>query len=79
VDGFLALCFLLVQDQLLFLADIEGEVVVLAPHWQVSSSVIRPTTVVSSENLMMVLESWVKREYRRGKKQIPLRGNRVEG
>jgi hypothetical protein len=71
--------FPVVHNQLLCLADVEGEVVVLAPHCQVSdplpvvslSSVIRPPTVVSSANLM-VLElclarlPWVNREYRRG-------------
>jgi hypothetical protein len=47
-----------VHNKLLCLTDIEGEVVVLAPHCQVSSSsVIRPTAVVSLANLMMVLES----------------------
>ena len=40
-------------------------------------SVIRPSTVVSSANLMMVLElcrakqSWVNREYRRGLSKHP--------
>ena len=44
---------------------VKGEVVILAPHGQVSDLpigclvvvVIRPTTVVSSANLMVVLES----------------------
>ena len=54
-----------VHSHLLCLDHVEGEVVVLAPHGQVSDllpvvsglSVIRPTTVVSLANLMMVLES----------------------
>ena len=75
--------FSIAYDQLLCLAHIERDVVVLAPHCQFSDllpigwlivvlSVIRPTTVVSSANLMMVLESclamqsWVNREYKRG-------------
>ena len=58
--------FLVVHDQLLCLADVEGEGVV----WHhtamsltssilavLSLSVVRPTTVVLSANLMMVLES----------------------
>ena len=68
-----------VPDHLLCLAHIEGEIIVLAPHCQVSDLlpigcviVIVDQTVVSSANLMMVLESclathsWVNREYRRG-------------
>jgi hypothetical protein len=63
------------HDQLLCLADVEGEDVFLASRtsiYAVSSSVIRPITVMSSADLMMVLEScaakqaWVNREYRRG-------------
>ena len=65
--------FSLVHDQLLYLADVEGGVVVLAPHCQVSDLLpIGCLTDVSSTNLMMVLESclamqsWVNRKYRRG-------------
>ena len=69
--------FPVVHDQLLGLADVEEEVAVLVPHYQVSDllaigCVIRPTAVMSSANLMMVVEaclpvqSWVKREYRGG-------------
>jgi hypothetical protein len=57
--------FPVVHNHLLCLDHIEGEVIVLAPHGQVSDLlpidclivVIRPTTVVSSANLIMVLES----------------------
>jgi hypothetical protein len=66
-----------VHNHLLCLTDVEGEVVVLAPHDQVSDllpigCLIRPTTAVSSANLIMTFESclatqlWVNREYRRG-------------
>ena len=61
--GLLGPIFPVVHNHLLCLDHVEGEVVVLAPHGQVSDlldvsllSVIRPTTVVSSANLMMVLE-----------------------
>ena len=64
--------FLGVCLALLGLAGIEGEVVVLAPYCQVSMSLVfRPTTIVSSANVMMVLElcvampSWVNRQCRR--------------
>jgi hypothetical protein len=73
------LTFHVVHDQLLCLADVEGEADVLVPHWQVSDllpisspSVIKSTTVVSLANIMMGLESCastqsrVNREYRRG-------------
>ena len=55
-----------VHNHLLCLDHIEGEVVILAPHDQVSDLlpigclvvvVIRPTSLVSLANLMMVLES----------------------
>ena len=71
------------QQSLLCFADVEGEVVVLAPQCQFnycisslyadsSLLVIRPTTVLSSANLMMelvsckVTQSWVNRENSRG-------------
>jgi hypothetical protein len=71
----------IVHNHLLCLDHVEGEVVILAPHCQVSD--LLPTgclifvsetayNCVSYANLMMVLESclamesWVKREYRRG-------------
>ena len=55
--------FPVVHNHLLCLADVEGEVVVLAPHCQVFNLLpigrlvvgVRPTTVVSLGNLMMVL------------------------
>jgi hypothetical protein len=61
----LSVLFSVVHYHLLCLDHVEGDVVVLAPHGQVSDllpigsslSVISPTTVVSSANLMMVLES----------------------
>ena len=57
--------FPVVHNQLLCLADIEGDVVVLAPHSQFSNLLhigclivaSRPTNVVSSANLMMAIES----------------------
>ena len=62
-----------VHHQLLFLAEVEGEVVALAPHCQVSDLLpIGCLIVASSANVMMVLEScavtqtWMNREYRRG-------------
>ena len=78
--GILGPPFPVVHNNFLRLDHSEGEVVVLAPHCQVSELlpigslivVIRPITVVSSANLMMVLElclaqqSLVNREYRRG-------------
>jgi hypothetical protein len=56
--------FHVVHDQLLGLSDLGGEVVALAPHYQVTppcrltklSPEIKPTTIVTSANLMMVLE-----------------------
>ena len=73
-----------VNNQLLNFTDVEGEVVVQAPHGQVSDllavsslSVISPTTVVSSANLMMVVgvlfvhAVWVRREYRSGLRMHP--------
>jgi hypothetical protein len=73
--------FPVVHDQLHCLADVEGEVVVLATHIIGDQDY---TTIVPSANLMMVLElceatqSWVNREYRRTK-HAPLRGPLVEG
>jgi hypothetical protein len=71
--------FPVVHDQLFCLAHVEGEVVVLASHCQVSDLlligcfyVISEQAVVSSANLRMVLESclarlsWVNRQYSRG-------------
>ena len=67
--GVLAPPFPVVHDQLLCLADIEGEVVFLEPHFQV----IRRTTVVLADLMMMLrlctaTQFWVKvnREYTRG-------------
>ena len=76
----LCLPFPVVHDQLLCLTDVEVKVVVLAPHCQVPNllpigclvNLIRPTNVMSSARLMMMLELcvatqlWVNREYRRG-------------
>ena len=77
--------FPVVHNHLLCLDHFEGEFVILAPHCQVfdlpigsSFSVIRPTTLVASENLMMGLESClamqsgVNREYRSGLSTHPL-------
>ena len=57
--GVLGPPFPVVHDQLLCLADVEGEVVVLAPHRQVSALLPIGCLIViaSSANLMMVLES----------------------
>ena len=60
--GVLGPPFPVVHNHLLCLDHVEGEVRTLAPHSQVSDllpslSVNRPTTVVSSANLMLVLES----------------------
>ena len=62
--GMLGPSFPVVHNHLLCLDHIEGVVVVLAPHGQVSDLlpigcliIIGPTTVESSANLMMVLES----------------------
>ena len=63
--GMYGLPFPVVHYQLLCLADIEGQVVVLAPHCQVSDLlpidclivlVIVTIPIVSSANFMMVLE-----------------------
>ena len=64
MGGVLGPPFLVVHNHLLCLDQVKGKVVVLAPHGQVSDLlpivslllVIRPTAVVSSANLMMVLE-----------------------
>jgi hypothetical protein len=87
--GLFSIPFPLVHDHLLCVAHIEGEVVVLAPHYQVSDllpigslSVIRPTTVVLSANLMIVLESCHtvvgEQGVQEGTKHAPLRGPGVE-
>ena len=62
--GLLGPPFPVVHNQLLCLDHVEGEVVVLAPHGQVSDLlpigrliIVGDVTVVSSRNLMMVLES----------------------
>ena len=62
--GVLGPIFPVVHDLLLCLDHLEGEVVVLAPHGQVSALlpigclvVVVDQAVVSSANLMMVLES----------------------
>ena len=71
--------FLVVHDQLLCLAHIEGGVVVLAPHWQFSDDLPIGCLIIVgdqayhllSANVLMVLESrlatqsWVNREYTR--------------
>jgi hypothetical protein len=81
--GVFSLLFPDVHDQLLCFVDVEGEVIFLTPLHQgphlipvgclvILLLAIRPTTVVSSSNLMIELEacvatqSWVNREYRRG-------------
>ena len=64
--------FPVVNDQKLCLAHVEVEVVGAFLYAVSLLSVIRPTIVVSSANLMMVLELclatqlWVNREYRKG-------------
>ena len=75
--------FPVVHDQILCLAHIEGEVVVLAPHCQVSDLpigrliVVGDQAVVSSANLMRVLvsclatQSWVNKEYSKGLSSPP--------
>ena len=75
--GVLGPPFPVVYNHLLSLGYVEGEVVILAPPGQVSDFlpigclVIVSDTVVSSANVMMVLESclamqsWVNREHRR--------------
>jgi hypothetical protein len=73
--------FPVIHDQLLYLVDVEGEVVILTPHCQVCDPLpigclIRPTTVESSVNLMMVLESCNSGE--QGVQESPLRGPLVE-
>ena len=55
--GVLGPPFPVVDNHLLCLDQVEGEVVVLAPHGQVSLLMIKSTTVVSSANLMTVLET----------------------
>ena len=57
--GVLSPLFPVVLNHLLCLDHVEGKVVVLAPHCQVSPSVISATTVVSLANVMMVLESCI--------------------
>ena len=63
--------FPVVHYNLLCLDHVEGDVVVLAPHGQVSDLLLmgcfiivmnRPTIVVSSANLMMVLESCLAKQ-----------------
>ena len=83
VDGdVLSPLFLVVHNKLLGLTDVEGLLSwhhtaksLISSLYAVSSpSLIRPTTFVSSANLMMVLEScmasqsWLNREYRGGLK-----------
>ena len=77
--------FPVIHNHLLHLDHVEGEVVILAPHCQVSDLlpigclilVSDQATAVSLANLMMVLESclatqsWVNREYRRGLSMHP--------
>jgi hypothetical protein len=71
--------FPVVHDQPICLADVEGKVVVLAQHCQVTDLlpigrliVVCDKAYLSSANLMMVLEPcaatqlWLNREYRRG-------------
>jgi hypothetical protein len=63
--------FPVVHDQLLSLAHIEGEVVVLAPHCQFSDLLpIGCLIVVGVSKLngvgVVFVWSWVNREYRRG-------------
>jgi glutamate synthase domain-containing protein 2 len=76
--GVLGPPFPVVHNHLLCLDHVAGEVVVLAAHGKISDLltigclIIVGTTVVSSANLMMVLESclamqsWVNRECKRG-------------
>jgi hypothetical protein len=72
--GVLGPPFPVVHNQLLFLAEVEGEVVALAPHYQVSDLLPIGCLIIvaSSANVIMVLEScavtqtWLNREYRRG-------------
>ena len=82
--------FPVVHNHLLSLDYIEGEVVVLAPHSQVSDLlpigcliVVGDQAVVSSANLMMVLELCLAMQtneqgVQEGTEHAPLRGNRVE-
>ena len=86
--GMLGPPFPVVHNHLLCLDHVEGEVAILAPHGQVSDLlpigclivvVIRPTTVVSSANLMMVLEScrravMSEQGVQEGTEHAPLRG-----
>ncbi|CAB1438860.1 unnamed protein product [Pleuronectes platessa] len=87
VDGeggmFYSLSLPVVHDQLLCFADIEMEVVVLTQRCQGSDLLSVGLLVVSSANLMMVLELWVarqscmNREYRRGLSTQPWGGTSV--
>ena len=82
--------FPVVHDQLLCLADSEGEVVVLAPHCQVTDLLPIGCLIVSgdqanhrllSANLMIVHGQAVIGEQgvQEGTKHAPLQGPRVEG
>ena len=61
--GMLGSPFPVVHDQLLCLANVEGDVFVLAPHWNLPIGCLIVVSdqayhVMLSANLMMVLELW---------------------